>query len=135
MIKINNLNVEVFKDISFNLVLIHLHYINDSFEKIDENITDYFYNRVKYFDNIKHYGLEFRRNIHKISDFINDVEVLVNYSNNIDNKPIFILAESMGVNIAIRYILKNILQNINHHIKGIIMMAPMLGIKSKNIVF
>lgn len=141
--KINNL-----KNIKLNIlegddvedpkaILINVHGISSHFQKVYdcEDSIDY---RENFFtpNNIKIFGLEFhghgkseglKCSINSFNDLVDDLYCLVLYINEkYESKiPIFILAESMGGAVAIKF---NIKYQFLTNIKGYILLAPMCGI-------
>lgn len=119
-------------------ILIHLHGLYSTFQFSYDN-TDEFQSRIKYLsrEDIISYGLEFNGHgksdgvkgyIYDFDDYISDLKALVNYVKKYHNNiPIFLLAESMGGSVAIKYCILN-----KNDIKGIILLAPLCGIDDSN---
>ena len=118
-------------------ILINIHGIGSHFQMIiNDNKFDNFYSRDLYFKllNIKSYALEFQGHgksegpkclINNFQDLVDDINVLVNYlDQRYPTVKKFILAESMGGNIAIRYCIKY------NNIAGLVLLSPMCGISS-----
>ena len=140
--KINNLN-----NVPLNIIegknvdnpiaiIINVHGISSHFQKFyksQDNLEfkDNFFNNESY----KSYGLEFhghgksdgiRCSIDKFDNLVDDLYCLVKYVYNIyKNIPVFIIAESMGGAVAIKY---NIKYQFHYPIKSYILLAPMCGI-------
>lgn len=118
-------------------ILIHLHGLHGHFQYIYDCIDD-FNKRIEYFKkaNILSYALEFRGHgkssgkkgvINNTDCFISDVKRLLEYIECLNpNKPIYLLAESMGAAVAVKTSMSL------EKIKGIILMAPMFNISKKN---
>lgn len=118
-------------------ILIHLHGLHAHFQHIYPCVDD-FYHRIKYLKvaNILSYALEF--NGHGKSDgdkgsvddyncLIDDVDRLIEYVACLHpDKPIFLIGESMGGGISIIYGIKH-----SEKIKGVILLAPMIGLSEK----
>lgn len=118
-------------------ILINLHGIGSHFQMIiNDNKYDNFNSRDSYFKtlNIKSYALEFQGHgksegpkclINDFNDLVDDINVLINYlDQRYPTVKKFILAESMGGNIGIRYCIKY------NNIAGLILLSPMCGISS-----
>lgn len=118
-------------------ILIHLHGLHGHFQYI-YNCIDDFNERIEYFKkaNILSYALEFRGHgkssgkkgvINNIDNFISDVKRLLEYIECLNpNKPIYLLAESMGAAVAVKTSMSL------DKIKGIILLAPMFNISKKS---
>ena len=117
-------------------IIINIHGIGSHFQPISpENNFDSFYTRDEFFIkyNIKSYALEFHGHgksegdkclINDFDDLIGDIKVLVDFINmRYPSVNIFLMAESMGGNVAIRYCIRY------NDIKGLILLSPMCGIK------
>lgn len=132
-IKINVLTNPLKNPIS---ILIHLHGLHSHFQFIYDCPDDLKY-RISYFEKvgILSYALEFAGHgksdglkgyISNFNDLIENVAELVELiKHDHPNIPIFILAESMGGAVAIKYSI------LNKFIKGVILLAPMCGISEK----
>jgi len=114
-------------------IIIHLHGMGSHFQPVFECI-DEFDNKDELFSRLafKSFALEFhghgksegnRASIFSFDDLLDDLEVLINYIENMYHQPIFLMAESMGCAVALKYsiIRKN-------QIKGLIFLAPLFGI-------
>lgn len=144
--KINVLEGKRIKD--YKCILLHIHGIGSHFQKRDyEDQLDEFVHFDKIDDylikhKIKSFALEFEGHgksdgerclVNNINDLVDDIEVTIDYLrvlynteynteyNTKYNTKIFIIAESMGGNVAIRYCLKN-------KVDGLILLSPMCGI-------
>ena len=127
------LNVLTHKMDESKAILIHLHGLHSHFQFVYE-CQDEFNYRVEYFKkaNILSYALEFhghgksdgiRGYIDNFDSLISDLSKLVEYIKYTHgDTPIFLLGESMGGAVAIKY---SILHN---NIKGVILLSPMCGI-------
>ena len=121
-------------------IVIHLHGICSHFQKFMEypELLDSLHAKNKYFSGIdlKSYAIEFhghgksegtRCNINNFDDLLDDVDSLIEYlKENIDNfdeKKLFIMAESMGGAVAIKYAITR-----KQKIDGLILLSPMCGI-------
>ena len=120
-------------------ILIHLHGLHSTFQFTYDS-PDEFINRVKILSkkNILSYGLEFNGHgksdgdkayINNFDNLLKDLDCLINYiykyHNLIKNNiPIFLLGESLGAAIAIKYAYYNKL------IEGVILLSPLIKIKS-----
>ena len=146
--KINNLkgiplNIIEGKQIdSPRAIVIHVHGIASHFQEVYE-CEDSFSYRDNLFtsNNIKSFALEFhghgkssglKCSIDDFDNLVDDLFCLVNYikSNQIKYSlaPIFIIAESMGGAVAIKY---NIKYQFKTQIKGYILLCPMCGIDDR----
>lgn len=117
-------------------ILIHLHGLHGHFQFIDNDV-DNFYNRIKYLKkaNILSFALEFRGHgksdgktgcVESIDNLISDIKRLLEYINCLHkNKPVYLLAESMGGAIAIK---SSIILEL---FDGIVVLAPMFGFAKK----
>jgi len=114
-------------------ILIHVHGIGSHFQPVFDSI-DELDNRNKLFStiNLKSFGLEFHGHgksdglkccIYSFDDLLDDLNVLINYIETNYNLPIFILAESMGCAVVLKYCITR-----KNNIKGVIFLAPLFGI-------
>ncbi len=129
------LNVLTHKLDDAEYILIHLHGLHSCFQ-FTLDCPDEFYNRVSILKKGKvvSYGLEFNGHgksegrkgyLNNFDTLIDDLDCLVNYvSNYHNNLPIYLLGESLGGSVAIKYCHLN-----KDKIKGIILLAPLLGLK------
>jgi len=120
-------------------IIINVHGISSHFQEIFWN-EDCLGFRDNFFEknNIKTFGLEFhghgkssgiRCSIDDFDDLVNDLHCLVKFINsNYKDIPIFLIAESMGGAVSIKY---NIKYQFISPIKGYILMAPMCGIDDR----
>tara|TARA_B110000908_G_C10266323_1_gene464349 strand:+ start:5454 stop:6347 length:894 start_codon:yes stop_codon:yes gene_type:complete len=119
-------------------ILINIHGIGSHFQSIiNENNYDNFISRDIYFSksNIKSYAIEFQGHgksegptclVNDFNDLINDIRILSEYLNQrYPTVKKYILAESMGGNVAIRYCVKY------NDISGLILLSPMCGINKE----
>jgi acylglycerol lipase len=117
-------------------IIIHIHGMGSHFQPVFECI-DEFQNRDKLFSNFnyKSFALEFhghgksegtRCAINSFDDLLEDLDLLINYIKTRYNQPIFLLAESMGCAVTLKYCITK-----KHDIKGIILFAPLFGIDDK----
>ncbi len=143
--KINNLN-----NVPLNIIegkhidnplaiIINVHGISSHFQEFYKS-QDNLEFRDNFFTNesCKSYGLEFhghgksdgiRCSISKFDNLVDDLYCLVKYVYNIyKNIPVFIIAESMGGAVAIKY---NIKYQFHYPIKSYILLAPMCGIDDR----
>jgi alpha-beta hydrolase superfamily lysophospholipase len=114
-------------------ILIHLHGLHSHFQFV-YNCQDEFNYRIKYFEkaNILSYALEFvghgksdglKGYIDNFNSLISNVSKLVELITcKHKNIPIFILGESMGGAVAIKFSI------LHRSIKGLVLLAPMCGI-------
>ena len=132
------LNVLTHKLDKPDVILVHLHGLHSTFQN-NNDCYDNFKNRVSIFEkqNVKSYGLEFyghgksdgrKAYIQNFDIFLKDLECLINYINNYENIkknniPIYLLGESMGGAVAIKY------AYYSKNIKGVILLAPLIKIK------
>jgi alpha-beta hydrolase superfamily lysophospholipase len=114
-------------------VIIHLHGMGSHFQPMFDCI-DEFYNRDELFSrfSFKSFALEFhghgksegnRCSIFSFDDLLDDLEILINYIENFYKQPIFLMAESMGCAVALKYTIVR-----KNNIKGLIFSAPLFGI-------
>ena len=117
-------------------IIINIHGIGSHFQKVYECEDSFMFRENKFLkNNIKIFALEFhghgksdglRCSIDSFDDLVEDLLCLVKHIKNFfKNIPIFILAESMGGAVAIKY---NIKYNNNFKIDGYILLSPMCGI-------
>tara|TARA_B100001093_G_C26855055_1_gene1027002 strand:- start:4008 stop:4901 length:894 start_codon:yes stop_codon:yes gene_type:complete len=118
-------------------ILINVHGITSHFQEVYYMEDSFRYrNNFFYNNDIKLFGLEFhghgksdgvRCSINDFDDLVDDLYCLIKYINvNYDEKiPKFIIAESMGGAVAIKY---NIKYQFETNIRGYILLAPMCGI-------
>ena len=134
-----NLNVLTHKLDNPKIILIHLHGLHSTFQD-NKDCTENFRNRAMFFQkkNIKSYGLEFyghgksdgrKAYVENLDIFLKDLECLVNYVNNYENLkekhiPIYLLGESMGGAIAIKY--SYYFKNID----GVILLSPLIKLNN-----
>lgn len=120
-------------------ILIHLHGLHSTFQFTCDT-PDEFENRIKILGKKKilSYALEFSGHgksdgkpayINNLDDLQKDLDSLINYIYNYHNLeetkiPIFLLGESMGGSVAIKY------SYYNKKIKGIILLAPLIKISN-----
>lgn len=141
--KINNLRNIPINIIEGKLVdnpkalLINVHGIASHFQKVCDNEDSVEYRENLFYPNeIQIYGLEFhghgksdglRCSVDNFDDLVNDLYCLVKYlrGKHGESIPIFIIAESMGGAVAIKF---NIKYQFELSIQGYILMAPMCGI-------
>jgi len=131
-----NLNVLTHKLDEPEYILIHLHGLHSTFQFTNES-PDEFKNRVKILQkgNIISYALEFNGHgksqgykgyLNNFDLLLDDVDALINYvSLYHPDKPIYILGESMGGAVAVKYYYLK-----KNKIKGIIMLSPLFGISN-----
>lgn len=114
-------------------IIIHLHGMGSHFQPMFECI-DEFENRDELFNrfSFKSFALEFqghgksegnRCSIFSFDDLLDDLDALIKYIENIYQQPIFILAESMGSAVSLKYSIVR-----KNNIKGLICLAPLFGI-------
>lgn len=118
-------------------VVIHLHGLYSTFQPTSEN-TDEFQERIKYLSRgkIVSYALEFNGHgksdgkkgiIDDYNDMVSDLDSLVSYVSKYHNNiPIYILGESLGGSIGIKYCILN-----KEKINGLILLAPLCGLKEE----
>ncbi len=144
--KINNLrnikiNVLEGSDIENpSAILLNVHGITSHFQESYYTEDSFIYrNNFFYSNNIKIFGLEFhghgksdglKCSIDSFDNLVDDLHCLVTYVNEKFGKniPKFIIAESMGGAVAIKY---NIKYQFETNINGYILLAPMCGIDEK----
>lgn len=131
------LNIITHKLDNIKAILIHLHGLHAHFQHIYPCIDD-FYHRIKYLKkaNILSYALEFnghgkssgyRGSVYDFNLLIEDISRLMEYIKLLHpNIPVFLVGESMGGAMAIIYGIKKPMD-----IKGIICLAPMIGLSEK----
>jgi alpha-beta hydrolase superfamily lysophospholipase len=118
------------------LIIIHIHGIGSHFQPVFECI-DEFKNRDLLFSNFnfKSFALEFeghgksegnRCSINSFDNLLEDLDTLINYIIVRYEKPIFLLSESMGCAVALKYSILN-----KEKINGLIFLAPLFGIDEK----
>jgi alpha-beta hydrolase superfamily lysophospholipase len=111
-------------------IIIHIHGIGSHFQPLFDCIDD-FKNRDDLFIkfNYKSFGLEFhghgksdgtKCSIDNFDDLIDDINIIVNFIKKIYKQPIFLLCESMGCAIALKYCIEY-----KNNIKGIIFLGPL----------
>jgi acylglycerol lipase len=119
-------------------IILHVHGIGSHFQSVYENIDD-FSERDKYFSkyNYKSVCFEFyghgksdgiRCCISDFNDLVDDLETVILHltlNDNFSNIPIYLLAESMGAAVCLKFIIRNIK---TENIKAIILISPMCGI-------
>lgn len=131
---LNNINVIEGIDISnSNAIILHIHGIGAHFQFVYKSMDD-FQSRDNFFSkfNLKSFGLEFeghglsggiRCAINNIDNLVDNIELVVNYIKEKYKQKIFLMCESMGCAIALKYsIIKN------NDIAGLIFYAPLIGI-------
>jgi len=134
----NNYKLNILTDNATNLdakgIIINIHGIGSHFQFI-YSTNDDIENRFRLFSNINllPYALEFHGHgksqgerccIYNFDDLVYDLDCLVNYIKLIHpNKPIYLIAESMGGAVAIKYEIKH-----KKKVNGIILLSPMCGI-------
>jgi acylglycerol lipase len=118
-------------------IIIHIHGIGSHFQPVYKCHND-FHERDNFFSNVeyKSFAFEFHGHgrsdgirccIKNFNDLVNDLEnVIIHILNMYSDKKIFLLAESMGGAVVLKYIIDNI--NITDFIKGIILLSPLCGI-------
>lgn len=136
--KINILEGHKIKN--FKCILLHIHGIGSHFQKRDyDELEDEFihFDKIDNFfirHKIKSFGLEFEGHgksdgemclVNDINNLVDDISITIDYLRILyTNTKFFIMAESMGGNVAIRYCLRE-------KIEGLILLSPMCGIDSK----
>jgi len=132
----NNKKINIIEGINIiyiKTVIIHIHGIGSHFQPLFECI-DEFKNKDQLFSNFnyKSFALEFQGHgksegtrcaINSFDDLLEDLDVLINYIKTRYNQPIFLVAESMGCAVALKYCVTK-----KNDIKGIILHAPLFGI-------
>jgi len=114
-------------------IVIHIHGMGSHFQPVFECI-DEFNNRDNLFSqfNYKSFALEFeghgksegnRCSINSFDDLLEDLDLLINYIKTRYTQPIFLLSESMGCAVALKYCITK-----KNNIKGIILFGPLFGI-------
>ncbi len=136
----NNISLNIIEGLPIDdpkAIVINVHGIGAHFQEIFESEDNISYrDSLFYPNNIKLYGLEFhghgksdgiRCSIDNFDDLVEDLHCLILYVKKKykDSVPIFIIAESMGGAVAIKY---NIKYQHETRIKGYILMCPMCGI-------
>jgi len=123
--------------IHFQCIILHIHGLGSHFQDISNNTINFvnnFENRDSILskNNIKSYGLEFhghgksdgkRCSIQSYNDLVDDIDIVINYITNKYNQPIFLLTESLGCAIGVKYCITQ-----PNKVRGIICLAPMFGI-------
>jgi acylglycerol lipase len=134
------LNVLTHKIDNPKLILIHLHGLHSSFQ-FTYDCPEEFHNRVSIFKkgNIVSYGLEFNGHgksdgkkayLNNFDSLVEDLNCLVSYvSKYHNNLPIYLLGESLGGSVAIKYSYLH-----KKKIKGIILLSPLFDF-SKNLSY
>ena len=136
-----NLNIIEGVDIKApKALLIHVHGVGSHFQEVYK-CEDSFEHKDLLFksSDIKSFAVELhghgkseglRCSIDRFDDLVYDVYCLITYlkDNNYANLPIFIIAESMGGAVAIRY---NIKYHFETQIKGYILVSPLCGIDDR----
>ena len=122
---------------NINAIIIHIHGIGSHFQPVYK-CNNCFYERDNFFSNVKYksYAFEFHGHgksdgikccIKNFNDLVNDLEnVIIHILNIHSDKNIFLLAESMGAAVVLKYMIDNI--NNTDFIKGIILLSPLCGI-------
>jgi len=118
-------------------IIVNIHGISSHFQEVyycEDSIR--YRDSLFYPNNIKIYGLEFhghgkseglKCSIDDFDDLVNDLYCLIKFIKiKHNNIPIFIIAESMGGAVAIKF---NIKYKFEMDIKGYVLLAPMCGIK------
>jgi len=140
LININQIKINIIEgeDIpNMNAIIIHIHGLGGHFQPLYDsfNSFDNFTKRDNFFNlyNFKSFGLEFhghgksegyRCSIESFDDLLDDLHILITYvESNYYNIPIFLLCESMGCAVALKYCITK-----KNNIKGIIFLAPLFGI-------
>ena len=143
--RINIINNEIILNVishsinNIKAILIHLHGLGNNFQPIPDfntcNNISSIENKIKYFSslNILSFALELRGHglsggkrftINSIDEYISDINCLVEYiKKNHQDIPIYIIGESLGGALAIKYSILN-----KDIISGIILLAPMCGV-------
>ena len=120
--------------------VIHLHGICSHFQKFMNypELLDSLHAKNKYFNSLdlKTFAIEFhghgksegtRCNINNFDDLLDDVDTLIDYLklnyDNFDKQKLFIMAESMGGAVAIKYAITR-----KKAVSGLILLSPMCGI-------
>lgn len=118
-------------------IIIHIHGIGSHFQPFYSSHND-FHTRDNFFSNVdyKSFAFEFHGHgksdgirccIKNFNDLVNDLEnVIIHILNIYSDKKIFLLAESMGGAVVLKYMIDNI--NTTDFIKGIILLSPLCGI-------
>jgi|UniRef100_A0A6C0IUY1 acylglycerol lipase len=144
MIKnLKNLNLNILEGIHIKTpkaLLIHVHGIGSHFQEVYkcEDSLEY-KDRLFKSSDIKSFAVELhghgkseglRCSIDRFDDLVDDMYCLIIYlkNNGFSNLPIFIIAESMGGAVAIRY---NIKYQFETQIKGYILLSPLCGIDDR----
>lgn len=117
-------------------IVINIHGIGSHFQPINSDFDNFLKRDKKFIKyNIKSYALEFQGHgksegdkclVNDFYDLVEDIKILVSYLNmRYPTVDIFLIAESMGGNVAIRYCIKY------NDIKGLVLLSPMCGIKDE----
>ena len=123
--------------VDFDMILIHIHGLGSHFQPIYDCIDD-FSKRCEHLSKhkIKSYAIELRGHglsdglrchVDSFDEYIMDINSLISYLEMEFNIPIFILGESMGAAVGIKYCMKY-----PDIIKGIVLLAPMCGLTTTN---
>ncbi len=137
-----NININILThDINdFDKILIHIHGLGSHFQPVYDCMDDFSQRcNILCQHKIKSYAIELRGHglsdglrchIDSFDEYIEDVNTLINYLEmEYNNIPIFILGESMGGAVGIKYCITH-----PDIIKGIILFAPMCGMAINNTI-
>lgn len=135
--KLGYINVLEGVDIHLDIckgIMLHVHGFSSHFQFV-YNSNNELINRDNFFSQhgYKTFGFEFHGHgksdgaccvINKFDDLLDDLYVVIKFINiNYPNKKIFLIGESMGGAVIIKYIAERI-----HQISGIVLLSPMCGI-------
>jgi len=135
----NNKKINIIEGVEIEeikLIIIHIHGIGSHFQPVFECI-DEFKNRDLLFSNFnfKSFALEFeghgksegiRCSINSFDNLLEDLDILIDYIKISYDRPIFLISESMGSAVALKYSILN-----KEKINGIILFGPLFGIDEK----
>ena len=135
---IRNLSLNMLEGVSIEkprAVALNLHGMGSCFQLDYKEDSLIYRNNLFKNNNIKSYAFEFighgksdgiRCSIDNFDDFVDDLDTVVKFiKKKEDNIPIFIISESMGGAVAIKYCIKNQLKS---KINGYILVGPMCGL-------
>jgi acylglycerol lipase len=129
-----NINIIEDNNENFNAIILNLHGVGSCFQSVDSTFPNDIMFRINYFNkiNYKVFAMEFqghgksqgeRTRINDMNELLLDIDNTVNHiKNKYPNSPIYILAESMGGGLAIKYSI------LYRKIDKLLLLSPFIGI-------